>query len=52
MLRRHFETLKIDTKSKHLKNNNRYKPYFLADGIYNSTKNIIFFSKKKDIHLY
>ena len=46
MLRGHFETLKIDTKSKHLKNNNRYKPYFLADGIYNSTKNIIFLKEK------
>jgi len=30
MLREHFETLKIDTKAKHLKNNNRYKPYFFA----------------------
>lgn len=46
MLREHFDTLKINTKSKHLKNNNRYKPYFLADGIYNSTKNINFLKEK------
>jgi len=46
MLREHLTNLKIDIKTKELKNNNRYKQYFLADGIYNSTKNINFLKEK------
>ena len=48
MLREHINNLenKIDTKSNNLKNSNRYKHYFLADGIYNSEKNFTFLKQR------
>lgn len=46
MLREHFQNLKIDLRTKKLQNNNRYKQYFLADGIYNSNININFLKEK------
>ena len=46
MLREHFDSLKINLNLEKTKNSNRYKPYFLADGIYNSSKNINFLKDK------
>lgn len=46
MLREHVDNLKIDLKTSKLKNSNRYKQYFLADGIYNSPKNVNFLKER------
>ena len=38
LLRKHFEELKIDTKSEKMSKNNRYKPYLMADAMYDFKK--------------
>lgn len=36
LLRKHFEELKVDTKSNIMSRNNRYRPYLMADAMYDA----------------